>query len=180
MEKKKKTKLGMYFSFGITILIIVLVLKLLNWIPSSFQKEDIRKYKTVEDVKAKLKISRVYVPAYFPEKIKWPPAEIFAQKKPFLLIMMHFAHMDSKSIALSVYQVDSKANFEPHRDVLYVKRESSLSVKGREGRLRMAVCRGNERCNSISLEEGKFRLTLIADDTPEQLVKMAESMLPGE
>ncbi len=180
MEKTKRTKLGMYLSFGVTILTIVLVLKLLNWIPSSFQKEDIRKYKTVEDVKANLKGARVYVPAYFPEKIKWPPAEIFAQKKPFLLIMMHFAHIDSMDIALSVYQADSKANFEPRRDILYVKKESSLSIKGREGRLVMAVCRGNERCNSLSLEEGRFRLTLVADDTPEQLIKMAESMLHGE
>ncbi|MEW6109028.1 MAG: hypothetical protein AB1632_07690 [Nitrospirota bacterium] len=176
MEKNKRTGLRAILSFSITILITVLVLKLLNWIPMSFQKEDIRKYKTIEDVKAKLKISRVYVPAYFPEYIKWPPAEIFAQKRPFVLIMTHFAHADSMKFALSIYQADSRADFEPRKDILYLKNESTVFIKGREGKLVTAVCRGQVRCNSLSWEEGKFRLTLISDDVPEQMIRMAESM----
>ncbi len=177
MEKTIKSKFGMFLSFGLTVLIAVLVLKLLNWIPASFQKEDIKKYKTVEEVNEKLKISRVYVPSYFPDHIKWPPIEIFAQKRPFILIMMHFAHVDSGEYALSIYQADSGAQFEPKRDILYIKDERIVSVKDRQAKIQLAVCRGNIKCNSLSWEEGKFRLFLIGDDTPEQLLKMAESML---
>jgi hypothetical protein len=172
----------MVFSFAVTVLIIVAVLKLLNWIPLSFQKEDMRKYKTVEDVKAKLKISRVYAPTYFPERIKWPPVEIFAQKRPFVMVMMHFTHVERSSFALSVYQVDAKANFEPKykTELLYLKRENTVSIKGRQGTLVLAVCRGNEMCNRVSWVEGMFRITLISDDKPDQLLRMAESMLINE
>ncbi|MEC4676395.1 MAG: hypothetical protein VST72_05670 [Nitrospirota bacterium] len=179
MENSLKTKFRMFFTFAMTILATVLVLKLLNWIPLSFQKEDMRKYKTVEDVKTTLKIPKIYVPAYFPEHIKWPPAEIFAQKRPSVMIIMHFIHTDTKSFALSIYQADAKAHFEPpyRTDILYIRKESTVSVKGREGKLTLAVCRGNERCNRLSWDEGGYSLTLIADDSPENILKMAESML---
>ncbi len=125
-----------------------------------------------------LKIPRVYVPAYFPEYITWPPAEIFAQRRPFVLVMMHFTHRDSKSFALSFFQVDSRAVFEPpyKSDVLYVRKESPVMINGRPGTLVIAVCSGRERCNRVSWEEGIYRITLIADDTPEQLIRMAESI----
>ncbi len=169
----------MFFSFAVTILVTLLILKLINWIPLSFQKEDIRKYKTIEEVKAKLKISKVYVPSYFPEHINWPPAEIFAQKRPFIMVKMHFTHIDRMSFALSIYQVDSIADFKPKNktDILYIKKESTVTIKGRKGKLVMAVCRGKQVCNKLSWEEGEFILTLISDDNPELLMKMAESML---
>ena len=166
------------FSFLITIAVVLLVLKLLNWLPSVLEHEGLRKYRSVDDVRAVLKIPRVYIPAYFPEHIQWPPAEIFAQRKPFPMIMMHFTHRDSKSFALSLFQVDSRASFElPYKtDILYVRKESPVQIRGRSGTLVIAVCSGRERCNRISWEEGRYRLTLIADDTPEQMIKMAESV----
>jgi hypothetical protein len=166
----------MVFSFLVTIVAVLLVLKLLNWLPSALQKEDIRKYSSVDDVRTALKIPRIYIPAYFPEYIKWPPAEIFAQRKPFPLVMMHFTHRDSKSFALSFFQWDSKANFEPKSEVLYVRKESPVNIRGRTGTLVIAVCSGRERCNRISWEEENYRITLIADDSPEQLIRMAESI----
>lgn len=177
MAKGRKTKLFMYFSFGITVLIAVLVLKLLNWIPQSFLKEDIRKYTTIEEVRKQLKLSKVYVPTYFPEHIQWPPTEIFAQKKPFVLVMMHFAHTDSRDFALSVYQADAKAGYEPQMDILYQKQEHTVLIKGKEATLRLSVCRGHEKCNSLSWKDEGFRITLISDDPPEQMQRMAESMI---
>jgi hypothetical protein len=178
MEKNTLKQFHRGFSFTVTILIVLLVLKLLNWLPSALQDEGIKKYSSVDDVRTALKIPKVYIPAYFPEYITWPPAEIFAQRRPFPLVMMHFTHRDSKSFALSLFQVDSRAAFEPKykSDVLYVRKESPITIKGRAGTLVLAVCSGRERCNRVSWEEGIFRITLIADDTPEQIVRMAESM----
>jgi len=178
MKKNTLKQFHMGFSFLVTIMVVLLVLKLLNWLPSALQKEDIRKYGSVDDVRTALKIPRIYIPAYFPEYIKWPPAEIFAQRRPFPLVMMHFTHRDSMSFALSFFQVDSRAAFEPtyKSDVLYVRKESQVSIKGRSGNLVIAVCSGRERCNRITWEEGIYRNTLIADDTPEQLIRMAESI----
>jgi len=178
MNKPRVKQLKRGLSFIVTVAVILLVLKLLNWLPSVLENEGLRKYGSVDDVRAALKISKVYVPAYFPEYIQWPPAEIFAQRRPFPLIMMHFTHRDSKSFALSLFQVDARAAFElPYKsDVLYVRKESQVNVKNRVGKLVIAVCSGRERCNRLSWEEGMYRITLIADDTPEQLIKMAESV----
>jgi len=178
MKKNALKQFHMGFSFTVTILIVLLVLKLLNWVPSALQDEGIKKYSSVDDVRTALKIPKVYIPAYFPEYITWPPAEIFAQRRPFSLVMMHFTHRDSKSFALSFFQADSRASFEPKykSDILYVRKESPITIKGRVGTLVLAVCSGRERCNRVSWEEGIYRITLIADDTPEQLIKMAESI----
>lgn len=177
MPAKRTKTFFMYFSFGITVLIVVLTLKLFNWIPHSFLKEDIRKYKTIEEATKQLKLSRVYVPAYFPDHIQWPPREIFAQKKPFVLVMVHFAHTDTRSFALSVYQADAKAGYEPQMDILYMKQEHPVLIKGKEALLRLAVCRGNIKCNSLSWTDQEFRITLVSDDPPEQMQRMAESMI---
>jgi hypothetical protein len=177
----KKNTLGKFhrgFSFLATIAVVLLVLKLLNWLPSVLEKEGLRKYGSVEEVSTVLKIARVYIPAYFPEHIQWPPAEIFAQRKPFPLIMTHFTHRDSKRFALSLFQVDSRSGFDlPYKsDILYVRKESQVQIKNRIGTLVIAVCRGRERCNRITWREGIYTITLIADDTPEQLLKMAQSI----
>lgn len=178
MKKNKAKQLHRFFSFILTVAVVILLLKLLNWLPSVIQDEGIKKYGSVEEVVTALKIPRVYIPAYFPEYINWPPAEIFAQKRPFKLVIMHFTHRDSRSFALSLFQVDSRAIYEPEykSDVLSVRKEIKVSIKGRPGDLVMAVCSGRQRCNRITWEEGIYRITLIADDTPEQLLKMAESM----
>ena len=178
MKKNKVKQLQRGFSFVVTVAVVLLLLKLLNWLPSVLEDEGLKKYGSVDDVRAALKISKVYIPAYFPEYIQWPPAEIFAQRRPFPLVMMHFTHRDSKSFALSLFQVDARAAFElPYKsDVLYVRKESQVNVKNKVGTLVIAVCSGRERCNRLSWEEGMYRITLIADDTPEQLIKMAESM----
>lgn len=178
MKKNMVKQLHRWFSFFVTVAVVVLLLKLFNWLPSVLQEEGIKKYSSVDDVRTTLKIPKIYMPAYFPEHIKWPPAEIFAQRRPFPLVMMHFTHRDSRSFALSFFQVDSRAGFEPtyKSDVLYVRKEIQVSINGRSGNLVMAVCSGHERCNRITWQEGIYRLTLIADDAPEQLIKMAESI----
>ena len=178
MKRYKTRQFHRILSFFVTVAVVILLLKLLNWLPSVLENEGLKKYGSVDDVRAALKISKVYMPAYFPEHIQWPPAEIFAQRRPFPLVMMHFTHRDSKSFALSLYQVDSRAAFElPYKsDVLYVRKESRVDIKNKVGTLVIAVCSGRERCNRLSWEEGVYRITLIADDSPEQLIKMAQSV----
>lgn len=162
-----------------TILIGVLILKLLNWIPSALQKHEIRKYRSVDAVAENLHIPRIYVPTYFPEHIQWPPVDIFAQRKPFDMIIMHFRHRDSNDLTLSIYQVADDARYNPEyfASLLYIKKESTISLKGREAELVLAVCSGHQRCNRLSWKEGRYRLTLISDDEPELIIKLAESMI---
>jgi hypothetical protein len=178
MKGHKAKQFHRIFSFFATVAVVLLLLKLLNWLPSVLENEGLKKYGSVDDVREALKISRIYMPAYFPEHIQWPPAEIFAQRKPFPMVMMHFTHRDSKGFALSLYQVDSRAVFElPYKsDVLYVRKESQVDIRNKVGTLIVAVCSERERCNRLSWEEGVYRITLIADDSPDQLIKMAQSI----
>jgi hypothetical protein len=181
MPQTKKSglkQLHMGCSFFGTVVVVLLILKLLNWLPSVLQAEGVKKYRSVEDAKAALKIPHIYLPAYFPEYIAWPPAEIFAQRRPFPMIMMHFSRRDSMGFVLSFFQADSKAGYEPEykSHILYVKKRSTVDIKGRPGLLEIAVCSGRERCNRLSWIEKGYQITLIADDSPEQLLRMAESM----
>lgn len=166
-------------SFAISVLIIIGALKLLNWIPLAVQTEELRKFSTIEEVKSSLKLPNIYIPAYFPEQISWPPAAIFAQKKPFVLVIMHFMHTGTKDAVLSIYQADAKAKFNPPYDsrMLYRKKESTVFIKNRKGTLVTAVCRGNEDCNRLSWRHEQFRITLHSDFQPEHLLKIAESMI---
>ncbi|GAB4483376.1 MAG: hypothetical protein OHK006_04180 [Thermodesulfovibrionales bacterium] len=166
-------------TFLATIAVAVLLLKLLNWLPGAVQKDNLRKYHSVDEARTALKIKRIYTPTYFPEHIQWPPIEIFAQKRPFLMVAMHFLHATNRELALSIYQGEGRALFEPQPvwDVLYVRKESSVLVNGREGRLVLAVCQGNRRCNRLSWNADGLGFTIIADDSPEQILKLAESMI---
>lgn len=166
-----------FATFVFAIALGLVFLKFLNWLPSVIQKEDLRKYRTVDEAKSELRLSEVYIPAYFPDYITWPPLEIFAQRRPFTMVMMHFMHRDSRHLALSLYQVDAEARFDPpyKLDVLFIRREMPVTIKGREGMLVVAVCTGREQCNRVSWTEGAYRITLIGDEAPEELLKIAES-----
>lgn len=166
-------------SFAFSVLIIVGALKLLNWIPLAVQTEELRKYRTIEEVKSNLKLREVFIPAYFPEQISWPPAQIFAQKKPFVLVIMHFMQTGTRDAVLSIYQTDVRADFDSpfDADILYKKKESTVFIKDRKGTLETAVCRGKEMCNRLSWSNEQFRITLQSDLQPELLLRIAESML---
>ncbi len=177
-DNRLRTDIARWLIFGLTIVASVVILKLFNWIPSALQQEDMRKFRTLDEAQASMKSVRIAVPAYFPQHVKWPPMEVFAQKKPFVLVMMHFSHADSGSLSLSLYQFDARAAFEPPAldRILFVRQETPVKIRGRDGILRLAVCQGNVLCNNLAWERRGFRFVLVSDDRPEELLRMAESM----
>ncbi len=179
MAHLRKKKWYRVFSFVFSVLIIIGVLRLLNWVPLAIQREDLRKYTTIEEVQTRLKLRTVLIPAYFPEDISWPPARIFAQKKPFVQVIMHFMQTGTRNPVLSIYQTDIHADFKIpfDNDILYKKKESSVFIKDREGTLETAVCRGNELCNKLSWDNEPFSITLFSQLDPHELLKIAESMI---
>ena len=66
MHIKITRQLKMVFSFALLIILLLVVLELINWAPSIIETESLRKYKTIELVKRKLHIERIYIPAYLP------------------------------------------------------------------------------------------------------------------
>ena len=168
-----------YIIFAIMIVALVVMLDLLNWVPTIFQKEGVRKYKTIEDAKAELKLSKLFLPSYFPQYLMWPPSEIYGRRKPAKMVLMHFVNYERKDVVLSLMQAESsdphplKSRIEP---VKTRKREGIL-IKGRRGELSLALCAGGEPCNLVTWASEGYTFTIIAKDSVQELLKIAESVI---
>jgi hypothetical protein len=168
-----------YLFFGLIVCVTVVVLSLLNWVPSAIQKEGLRKYKSIEDVKTELNIKKIFLPAYFPHYLVWPPSEIYASGKPYKMILMHFTNYKKTEIVLSIRQAEPAApSFLQSRiEPVTVKKRDQVVIKGREGMLSIALCAGGEPCNSVAWREDGYNVEIVAKDSVEELLKIAESMV---
>lgn len=174
------SSLRKYIIFVAMAVATMVVLSLLNWVPNIFQKDGLRKYKTIEDAKAEIKLSKLYLPSYFPQYLKWPPSEIYGRRKPAKMVLMHFVNYDKKDVVLSVMQAESsdphplKSRIEPVK----TRKKEPVLIKGRRGELSLSLCAGGEPCNLVDWESEGYTFTIIAKDSVEELLKIAESMIP--
>ncbi len=175
------TSLRKYLLFGVMVVAVAVSLNLLNWVPTVFQKDGVRKYKTIEAAKSELKLDDLLLPSYFPQYLIWPPSEILGRRRPTKMVLMHFINYEKKDTVLSVMQAETadphpvRSRIEP---VKTRKREAVL-IKGRRGELSLGLCAGGEPCNSVTWEsDDGYTFTIIAKDSVEELLKIAESMIP--
>ncbi len=182
MHSHMARQLKMIASFALLIGLLVVALELVNWMPSIIEKESLRKYKSIEFVRKNLHIERIYMPAYLPEalNVKWPPAEVYAQKKPFEMIIMHFQQRDSEEIGLIVQQIEAKAKYRPESAIKFsrIRKESSVLIKDRKGTIVNAICEDGSQCNQVWWEEGGFLLIVTGRDSQRDLIRIARSMIP--
>ena len=97
-------KIARFLSFALMIGLLIVALKVVNWLPLAMQQETVRRYDSIEEVRAALNMKDIYVPSYFPQQIIWPPSAILAQSKPFSAIVMEFTRADKRNIALVISQ----------------------------------------------------------------------------
>ena len=172
-------QLKKFLVFGVMVAIVVIVLSLLNWLPVAVLRGGVKKYRTIEDVRTDLNMNKIYLPSYFPQYLVWPPSEIYARRRPVRMVLMHFTNYEKKDIVLSIRQAESgdpdplKSRIEPVK----IKRQDTILVKGRKGKVSLALCRGGEPCNSITWQEDGYTLEIVAKDSVRELQKIAESMV---
>ena len=168
-----------FLYFALTVAMLVVMLKVANWLPMAIQKDTMRRYSSIEDVKATLNIKDIIVPSYFPQNFAWPPAEIFAQDKPFTAVIMEIKHSLKGDVALIIYQAESTA-FRPDEKIgiVQVRERVTYSLKGRQVALVTGVCKNDEPCSRLTWDEGKYRIGITARLLPPELTKIAESMIP--
>ena len=168
-----------FFYFALTVAMLIVMLKVANWLPTAVQKDTMRRYHSIEDVRATLNIKDIIVPSYFPQNFAWPPAEIFAQNKPFTAVIMEIKHSLNGDVALIIYQAES-TTFRPDEKIkmLQVKERVSYPLKGRIVVLEAGVCKNDEPCSRLTWDEGKYRIGITARLLPPELAKIAESMIP--
>lgn len=168
-----------FFYFMATVVMLIIVLKIANWLPLVIQKDSMRKYHNIEDVKSKLNMKDIFVPSYFPHNFAWPPAEILAQNKPFKAVVMEIKHSLKGDVAIIISQAESKAfNADEKIRILQVKERVNYSLKERNVLLETGACKNNEPCSRITWNEGQYRISITATLLPPELVKIAESMIP--
>jgi hypothetical protein len=165
--------------FLMVVAAVVGALKLLNWVPVALQSEGLQRYRTVDDARTELKIRQIYLPAYFPQYLKWPAIEVFAQKKPFFALLMHFTGIDNSDIVLAIRQCEighpdvPKLRIEPET----VTGTENITLKGRPAVLVHGICPENDRCNSVTWQDQGFTFTVVLKDSVNELLRVSESML---
>jgi hypothetical protein len=156
---------------------LVVALKLVNWVPSALQEGALRKYGSIDEVKAKLKIKDVFAPAYYPQCFSWPPSQIAAQTSPYTAVVMEFNRKDGREACLIVSQVASPHVLPEEKIKLSRVAESvRYSLRGRDALLEVGVCGGDDPCSRMTWNEKGYRISVALKSTPVDLIRIAESM----
>jgi len=164
--------------FSIVIAAVVGFLWFFNWLPFYIEQGIARRYSTIEEVKAKLKLKEIFVPSFFPQQYVWPPYEIIAQTKPFTSVIMKFGSINRKRDALVICQVSAAATVpDCFPKMTQITESTAYKMKGRRAILEVGACGHNEACSRMTWLEGRYRITVAVNAQPFDLVKISESMI---
>lgn len=166
------------FTFAAAVGILAGGLKLINWVPLVAQKDLLRKYNDIQEVKTELGIRDVIIPSYFPQSLAWPPSVVLAQGKPYPAVVMEFGQMGTRETVLVISQAlsdDFRADDKIR--ITQLKERVNYLLKGRDSVLEIGFCKKGEVCSRVSWKEGKVRIDVMAKSSPFEMLKVAESML---
>ena len=165
-------------SFVVTMAVAVGLLKVLNWVPGALEPGLMARYPSIESAVATLGIRKVYVPAYFPETLSWPPAEVLAQNKPYPAVVMEFSGTRGGQTVLVVSQAASTL-FVPDAAIRFrtINEKVPLDLRGRRASLEAGVCEDRSACSRVQWDEGEVRIVLTMKAPSVELIRIAESML---
>jgi len=174
----KKT-LGGLLVFVIMITVLLGLLQVLNWIPAAVQEGAFRKYASIEEVRAHLKITPVYTPIYYPSSVQWPPALIAAQTRPYTAVLTEFMKSDDRNDTILIITQTARSHppLALRLSLTEVRETVQYPFKGRIAVLEVEVCRKEEQCSRMVWDEGEFRLSLVMRSSPVELVRIAESIV---
>jgi hypothetical protein len=173
-----KARVYGFFYLLLAVAAVLIVLKTLNWLPTVLQKDMLRRFDSIEEVRAKLNIRDVYVPSYFPESIIWPPSEILAQAKPYPAVLIIFHAPKTRDAALVISQAASDGFAENSLiPFVQVTRTVPYDLKNRKALLEVGMCGNAETCSRLSWTENSYRIKLAMKAPPFELIRIAESML---
>lgn len=173
-----RSKVYGFLYFLSAVAAVIVILMTLNWLPLALQKDTMRRYASLEEVRAKLHFKDIYVPSYFPQSITWPPSEILAQAKPYPAVLMAFHHAEKRDITLVIAQ-SASGSFPGNAFILFDKITETVPYhfKSREALLEVGTCKQHGPCSRLSWTESNYRITLTMKAPPFELISIAESML---
>ncbi|UCG77927.1 MAG: hypothetical protein JSV21_10200 [Nitrospirota bacterium] len=164
--------------YVLLVLAVAITLKAINYLPELIQRDTLREYEDVEGIRRELGI-KVYVPAYLPAGIKWPPSTIMAQKRPFKAIFMLYRDSVSGGNMLSVHQSETR-DFIRYRAFGFkeVTQRAEHDLVGRKALLEVGKCSDGDQCSRISWEEDGAFIKIEMRSGPFDAIRLAESIRP--
>lgn len=166
--------------FAAIIAILLGVLQVVNWIPSAVQDGEFARFKSIDDAREHLKLAHLFVPVYYPRGIRWPPSLVAGQLRPYPAVVMEFPGSGGDDTALAISQT-AGTHAPVHQAIVLetVLERTPLTLKGRAAVLESGVALSGERCSRLTWDEEGFRIVVATTESPAELLRIAESMLPG-
>lgn len=176
--KNNRTLIGL-LSFLLAVAGVMVLLVIMNWIPRVAQKDTLRQYDSIEQVRSSLNIRKIYIPSYFPQHITWPPAKIMAQASPFPALVMSFTGAGKEETVLVLSQSAGETlRTAEQLELSDIREERPFVMRGYDAMLTVGECRDKQPCSRISWSEDGFLLTVQMRSAPFELTRIAESMHP--
>jgi hypothetical protein len=177
MGRKPEGRVRAFVVFALLVVALVVALKFANWLPTFIQKDTMRRYPSIEEVRRQLNFRDLYVPSYFPETIKWPPSEILAQGRPYKAVVLEFSRSGGHGVGLTITQAASDKFSADGKIVLSDVREKiTYDLDGTDALLEVGTCEKGGQCSRISWEKDGYYFRISIRAAPFDLVRIAHSM----
>lgn len=165
-------------SFAVTMAVVAGLLKVLNWAPGTLEPGLMARYPSLDAAVSTLGIRKIYVPAYFPETLRWPPAVVLAQSRPYQAVVMEFSRARDGQTVLVISQAAS-TQFATDAAIRLraVSEKVPLDLRGRKAALEAGLCEDRSVCSRVQWDEGKVHIVLTMKAPSVELIRIAESML---
>jgi hypothetical protein len=165
-------------SFVVTVAVLAGLLKLLNWAPETLEPGLMARYPSIDAAVSTLGIRKVYVPAYFPDTLRWPPAVVLAQSKPYQAVVTEISRTGDGQTALVISQAASPL-FETDDAIRFrtIGEKVPLDLRGRKAALEAGTCEDGTACSRVQWDEGGVHIVLTMKAPSVELIRIAESML---
>ena len=142
-----------------------------------------RVYETVEEAERALG-GRLWIPAYFPDTLAWPPTRIQAVPGSPPVVAVHLSARDGTADALVVCQSlgapgqpgafgAALGRLLPEGEVMTA---TAVDVNGRSARLSRVLAAGGQLVHDLGWDEGGRSIVLRSAGPVDQLLLMANSL----
>jgi len=150
-----------------------------NRLPFLVQEDFPRQFASLDEARRTIELDPVLIPSYFPEGISWPPSFIFAQNRPYKVLVMEFKDSLSGTPKLIIIQSATSGSITQYQRIrlAVVKEEIEYVLKGKNAFLQIGTCENTMPCSQITWQDGAERCTVLLMSSPFEVIKIAESMI---
>ena len=166
-----------YFYLFLSIGSLLCFLILLNVLPLYINKNLLREYKNINELKNSLKIQNLPLPSYLPDSINWPPSKILGQSTPYLAIVLVLnSNIKNEPI---LYVGISESKIFKYPDIICSCNNSksfTTNINGHPAKLKAGFCDEIINCSEIIIDNGKYQIVLKSKMQLPILLRISESI----